>query len=96
MFRSTSISAVGAKGLQIWVPEEVKGNSTSVTDFGLTIIVPLTRDIKGKLLISLIDITKLFSTSSQIMEEGPTVRLDLDCCKAELPRSVIVNRPPGP
>ena len=45
---------------------------------------------------SFIDITKLFSTSSQIIEEGPTVRLYLDCCKAELPRSVIVNRPPGP
>ena len=80
----------------MWVPSEVKGNSTSVIDFGLTIIVPFNFETTGKLLISLIDITKLFSDSSQIMDEGPMVRLCSDCCKAELPRSVIVKRPPGP
>jgi hypothetical protein len=46
------MSAVGAKGRQICVPDGVRGNSTFVIDFGRKVIFPRTREIIGGLLIS--------------------------------------------
>ena len=39
------MSAVGAKGRHICVPEGVRGNSTFVIDFGRKVILPRTREM---------------------------------------------------
>ena len=57
------------------VPSFVRGNSTFVIPEGLSVIVPLSLEIKGKLLISLTCITNSFFERSQIRDDGPIVSL---------------------
>jgi hypothetical protein len=75
LFRFTSISAVGANGRQICVPSFVRGNSTFVMPEGLSVIVPLTLDIKGKLLTSSIFIINSLFDWFHVREDGPIVSL---------------------
>jgi len=57
------------------VPSFVSGNSTFVMPEGLSVIVPLSLEIIGKLLISLTCITNSFFEGSQIRDDGPIVSL---------------------
>ena len=57
------------------VPSFVSGNSTFVMPEGLSVIVPLSLEIIGKLLISLTFITNSFFEESHIRDDGPTVSL---------------------
>ena len=53
----------------------MRGNSTFVIPEGLSVIVPLSLEIRGKLLISLTCITNSFFERSQIRDEGQIVSL---------------------
>lgn len=68
------MSAVGAKGRQICVPDGVRGNSTFVIDFGRKVILPRTREMIGGLLISFTFIVRVCSIGSQTKDDGPTVK----------------------
>ncbi len=57
------------------VPSFVRGNSTFVMPEGLSVIVPLSLEIIGKLLTSLTCIINSFFEGSQRRDEGPIVSL---------------------
>ena len=74
------------------VPSFVRGNSTFVMPEGLSVIVPLSLEIKGKLLTSLTCIISSFFKGSQRRDDGPIVNLCDSWLRALRPLSVIVKR----
>ena len=84
----------GAKGRQTCAPSALSATSAPVIAAGVTVTRPRTRPILGGAPIS--SISTIRRPSCQRIDEGPISRQSALWRSALAPRSVMVNRPPGP
>ena len=87
------MSDAGASGRQTWEPSAFSGTSTPVTPRGRTVTVPRMRVPCG---VAPSSRSTWSAPSSQRSPDGPMRIAASDWRRAARPRSVIVQRPPGP